>query len=147
MLLIWSLEPAQIIAGAIVSLLAIGLAGDLFIFKPKRALNPVRIFWLLAYIPYFLWQIILANLDVAYRVIHPQLPIRPGIVKVKTSLKTDMAKTCLANSITLTPGTMTVDIKDDVLYIHWIYIQGNDIDAWSKSIVGKFEPMLRRIFE
>jgi len=80
-------------------------------------------------------------------VIHPELPIRPGIVKIKTTLTTDMAKTFLANSITLTPGTMTVDIKGDELYIHWIYVEGKDINSWTKKIIGGFEPMLRRIFE
>ena len=147
LLLTWSLAPAQVIAGAVVSVLAIGLAGDIFLFKVGRAFNPIRIFWMLVYIPYLIWYIILANLDVAYRVIHPDLPIRPGIVKIKTNLTTDMAKTFLANSITLTPGTLTVDIKGDELYIHWIYVHGKDIEEWSKYISGRFEPILRRIFE
>ncbi len=147
LLLTWSLAPAEVIAGVVVSLLVIGLVGDIFPFKPSKAFNPVRIFWAILYIPYLLWQIILANFDVAYRVITPEMPIRPGIVKVKTSLTTDMAKTALANSITLTPGTMTVDVKGDELYIHWIYVRGDDIEDWSKRIVGKFESKLRRIFE
>ncbi len=147
LLLTWSLAPAQVIAGAVIALLVIGLVGDMFLFKAGRALNPIRIFWMILYIPYLIWYILLANLDVAYRVIHPDLPIRPGIVKVKTSLTTDMAKTFLANSITLTPGTLTVDIKGDELYIHWIYVRGNNVKDWSKSIIGRFEPILRRIFE
>ncbi len=146
LLLTWSLSPAQVVAGVVVTLVVIGLAGDLFICK-ARAFNPVRIFWFIVYIPYLLWYIILANLDVAYRVIDPRLPIRPGIVKIKTSLKSDMAKTFLANSITLTPGTMTVDVKGDELYIHWIYVRGDDIEEWTKAIAGRFEPILRRIFE
>ena len=52
----------------------------------------------------FIWECIKANLDVAYRVLHPAMPIRPGIVKVKTTLKSELAKTLLANSITMTPG-------------------------------------------
>lgn len=147
LLLTWSLAPAQIIAGVVVSILVIGLAGDIFIFRASRAFNPVRVFWAILYIPYLLWHIILANFDVAFRVISPEMPLKPGIVKVKTSLTTDMARTALANSITLTPGTMTVDINGDELYIHWIYVHGDDIDTWSKKIVGKFEKMLRRIFE
>lgn len=147
LLLTWSLEPAQVIAGALVALLAVGLAGDIFLFKVGRAFNPVRIFWMLVYIPYLIWYIVLANFDVAYRVIHPDLPIRPGIVKIKTSLTTDMAKTFLANSITLTPGTLTVDIRGDELYVHWIYVKGRDIEEWTRNIAGRFEPILRRIFE
>ncbi|RKZ34712.1 Na+/H+ antiporter subunit E [bacterium] len=147
LLLTWSLAPAQVIAGVVVTLLVTGLAGDIFVFKASRAFNPVRIFWMIVYIPYFLWYVVLANLDVAYRVIHPDLPIRPGIVKIQTSLNTDMAKTFLANSITLTPGTLTVDIKENELYIHWIYVHGKDVKEWSEAIAGRFEPILRRIFE
>lgn len=147
LLLTWSLEPAQLIVGAVVSLVVIGLVGDIFLFKAGRVFNPIRVFWFIVYIPYLMIYIVLANLDVAYRVIHPELPIRPGIVKVRTSLKTDMAKTFLANSITLTPGTLTVDIKGDIMYIHWIYVKGRNFEDWSKAVVGRFEPILRRIFE
>ena len=146
-LLTWSLEPAQLIVGAIVSIIIIGLVGDVFLMQPQRAFNPRRVFWFIVYIPFLLWYILLANLDVAYRVIHPNLPIRPGIVKIKTTLKTPMAKTFLANSITLTPGTLTVDIIDNVLYVHWIFIKGKDMEDWTKAIIGRFEPILRRIFE
>ena len=147
LLLSWSFEPAQVIAGAVVTILVMGLVGDIFLFKVGRAMNPIRVFWMLVYIPYLLWYIILANFDVAFRVIHPDLPIRPGIVKIKTKLTTDMGKAFLANSITLTPGTMTVDIVGDTLYIHWIYVEGNDEKDWTKIVAGNFEPMLRRIFE
>ena len=130
-----------------VSLIVIGLVGDIFIYKVGKIFNPIRVFWMIIYIPYFLWFVVLANLDVAYRVIHPELPIRPGIVKVKTSLKTDMGKVFLANSITLTPGTLTVDIIGEELFIHWINIKGDNAKEWTRTIVGKFEPILRRIFE
>ena len=91
--------------------------------------------------------IVLANFDVLYRVVHPNLPIRPGIVKVKTSLKSDEAKTFLANSITLTPGTLTVDIDGQDFYVHWININTEDPARRSAEICGRFEPLLRRIFE
>ncbi len=91
----------------------------------------------------------MANIDVAYRVLHPNLPIKPGIVKVKTNLKTDTALTFLANSITLTPGTMSVDIDKDngFLYIHWINVKDKDVEAATKMIVEKFEKILAKIFE
>jgi len=88
-----------------------------------------------------------ANLDVAVRVIHPDVPIRPGIVKVRTTLKSDMAKTFLANSITLTPGTLTIDIDGDDFYVHWINIHTDDAARQTAEICGRFEPLLRRIFE
>ncbi|MFH1221227.1 MAG: Na+/H+ antiporter subunit E [Candidatus Eisenbacteria bacterium] len=109
---------------------------------------PTRIFWFLVYIPTFLWAMIHANLDVVYRVIHPDLPIRPGIVKIKTSLKSNAGRTMLANSITLTPGTITVDLTDDgYLYVHWIYVKAEDVEEATQHISGRFEKLLGRIFE
>jgi multicomponent Na+:H+ antiporter subunit E len=76
------------------------------------------------------------------------MPIHPGIVKIKTSLKSDSAITALANSITLTPGTLTVDVTDDGhLYVHWINIKSTDTDEASKLIAQKFEYFIERIFE
>ena len=107
-----------------------------------------RIFWIIIYIPYFSWYVLLANLDVVYRVIHPEMPIHPGIVKVRTNLKSPAGRTMLANSITLTPGTLTVDITDDgFLYIHWINVKTQDVDGATREIVGRFEKMIRRMFE
>ena len=88
-----------------------------------------------------------SNLDVAYRVFHPEIPIRPGIVKVKTTLKSEVARTFLANSITLTPGTLTVDCIEDNLYVHWINIVSEDPEVETRLIVDKFEKYLKKIFE
>lgn len=65
-----------------------------------------------------LWQIVLANLQLARIVLHPRLPIQPGIVRFNPGLKTDLSKTLLANSITLTPGTLTVDIHGEEFTVH-----------------------------
>ena len=90
-----------------------------------------------------------ANFDVAYRVVHPKLPIKPGIVKVKTKLKSDTGLTFLANSITLTPGTMSVDIdrENGYLYIHWINVKSTDVEKATEIIVSRFEKILEKIFE
>jgi multicomponent Na+:H+ antiporter subunit E len=88
-----------------------------------------------------------ANFDVAYRVLHPKMPIAPGIVKVKTKLKSEMGKVFLANSITLTPGTFTIDLKDEFLYIHWIYVRYKDVDKATQNIVSLFEKYLIKIFD
>jgi len=90
--------------------------------------------------------LIKSNLDVAFRVISPKLPINPGIVKVKTSLKSDIGRMMLANSITLTPGTLSVDIKDEFIYVHWIDVANKDIDVATDSIVKKFEKYLSEIY-
>ena len=147
LLLTWSLDWQDIAVGLIFSLITVLLLSDIFLQKATRLVNPIRIFWFIIYIPYLLWEIIKANFDVAYRVLHPALPIHPGIVKVKTTLKTDMGQTFLANSITLTPGTLTVDIIDDYLYVHWINVKTDDPEKQTKIIVDRFEKIIRRIFE
>jgi len=90
--------------------------------------------------------LIKSNIDVALRVLKPSLPINPGIVKTKTVLKSKMARMILTNSITLTPGTLTVDIEGDILYIHWIDVQSADIEVATEKIVKKFENILVKIY-
>lgn len=147
MLLFWSLDPWVIGAGAFFALIVGTLLRDIYPDGIAAALNPKRWFFFLIYLPYFLFWCLLANLDVAVRVVQPDIPIRPGIVKVRTTLKNEMAKTFLANSITLTPGTLTVDIDGQDLYIHCINIDTDDSARRSAQICGRFEPLLRRIFE
>jgi multicomponent Na+:H+ antiporter subunit E len=125
------------------------LSGDLFSRRPQHFGNLSRYLWFCYYLPVFLWECLKANIDVARRVLNPKLPINPGIVKVKTSLKSDTALTFLANSITLTPGTFCVDINQEegVLYIHWIDVKSQDYEKATQMIVTKFENILRHIFE
>jgi len=77
------------------------------------------------------------------------VPINPGIVKVKTILKSDTGLTFLANSITLTPGTLSVDIDQGkgFIYVHWIDVKDKDIERATRLIVHRFEKILSRIFE
>jgi len=147
MLLVWSLDAWVIGAGLFFVLLIGTLLGDIYPDGLPKAMNPRRWFFFLIYLPYFLFWCLRANIDVMLRVIHPDVPIRPGIVKIRTSLKNEMAKTFLANSITLTPGTLTVDIDGQDLYIHWINVSTEGLDERSAEICGRFEPLLRRIFE
>ena len=114
----------------------------------RKVYSPKRWFWFLVYTPVFFYYCIKANLDVLYRVIHPEMPIKPGIVKIKTNLRSPAALTALANSITLTPGTMTVDITDDgYLYIHWIYVHSTNMKEATEIIARRFETFIGRIFE
>lgn len=149
-LLSWVPDRQHIIVGIFVSLLVAYITGDLFIGRVHLLKHPVRYaYFIFGYLPLFLWEVIKANLDVAYRVLHPALPIRPGIVKVRTTLRSDTALTFLANSITLTPGTMTVDVdKDDgLLYIHWIDVKEKDVEKATKILVARFENILKKIFD
>lgn len=147
LLLSWSLQWQEVLMGVVVALLAELLLGDIFPYEGVKVFHPRRLFWLFVYFWVFLWQMIKSNFDVAYRVLNIYLPIKPGIVKVRTKLTTDMARTFLANSITLTPGTMSVDMVGDHLYIHWINVQSPDIQKDTEIIVAGFEKYLERIFE
>jgi multicomponent Na+:H+ antiporter subunit E len=136
------------IAGIVFSLVASLLFVEVFTQQPLKLFSLRRYFWAIVYVPVYFWYMLVANLDVVYRVIHPAMPIRPGIVKVRTRLKSESARTALANSITLTPGTMTVDITDDgYLYIHWINVRATDVEQATKRIVTHFEPFLSKIFD
>ncbi len=145
--LFWSLDLAVLGTGVFFALLVSTYLYDVFPDRIYMILTPRRWVFFLLYLPYFFYYCLKANVDVALRVIHPDLPIRPGIVKVRTTLKSEMAKTFLANSITLTPGTLTVDIDGDDFYIHCINIHTDDPAKRTAEICGRFEPFLRRIFE
>lgn len=73
---------------------------------------------MIGYFFYYLKDITLANIDVAFRVLHPKMPINPCIFEYETKLKSDFGITVLANSITITPGTVTVDIVNGKLFVH-----------------------------
>jgi multicomponent Na+:H+ antiporter subunit E len=141
---LWS--PEELITGAILAL-AVGLIGGRVLGKGgadyKKLLNPRRWATFLVYLvgPFF-FAMFRANLDVAYRVITGK--IKPGIVKISPGLKSDLAVTLLGNSITLTPGTLTVDIdKENNCYIHWINVRNPKPSP--EEVCGRFPRWVRRI--
>ena len=147
LLLTGRLYGQNLIAGAVVSLITTLIFSRYFQIDARKLAHPKRYFWLIVYIIYFVWECIKANFDVAYRVLHPSMPVRPGIVKVKLTLKRALARTILANSITMTPGTITVDIIEDSLYVHCIYLHDTNPENYTYNISGKFERILTKIFE
>ena len=147
LLLTFDLSLANLIAGGCAALITTLLFGKYFLNAGYKFLQPQRYFWLLVYLVVLIWECIKANFDVAYRVLHPAMPIKPGIVKVKLELKSDFARAILANSITMTPGTIAVDIIDDYLYVHWIYVSSDDPDIYGKKISGRFEKYIKKTFE
>jgi multicomponent Na+:H+ antiporter subunit E len=146
----WMPDWQHLVTGLFISAFVAFIAGDLFIRESQTLKHPHRWFYFLFwYVPVFLWECLKANIDVAYRVLHPKLPINPGIVKVRTKLRTDTGLTFLADSITLTPGTMSVDVDRDngVLYVHWINVKDKDVEGATEIIVKRFEHILGKIFE
>jgi len=146
LLLTSTVDPSMVITGIIVAFLVTLLfarKSDLF---TELKLTPKAILYTIIYIFVFLGELIKSNVDVAFRVLSPKLPIRPGIVKVKTKLKSRMGRLILANSITLTPGTFTIEITDDFLYIHWIDVVTKEEEDPTEHIVRKFEKYLEVIY-
>lgn len=151
LILAWSgggINPVEVFIGAILGL-ALAWAFKTW-SRPGRfglnGLNPAK--WL-GFIYYlfgpFAMGMIKANLDVAMRVITGD--IRPGIIKLEPGLEGDVAKTLLANSITLTPGTLTVDVDDSdgAFYIHWINVK--DVSPTEEEVYGPFAKWARRLAE
>lgn len=147
-LLVWimwtgTLRLDELLTGVFLSMVVSAFTFKFFPGAGLHLITPKRIGYLLVYIPVFLWEMVKANIDVARRVLMPSLPIRPGIVKVKTNLKTEIGKLLLSNSITLTPGTFTVDVKGNHLYIHWIEVESMEEKEATKLIPWRFERWLK----
>jgi len=155
MLLAWPFDPqtGKLDAQSAVVGLGVALLVMVIMRNPVPAVSdvafgPVRLWWFLVYVVVVSYYVVKANFDVAYRVLHPSMPIRPGIIKVKTGLKSLAGITVLANSITLTPGTLTVSVRENGdLYVHCINVRSTDIEEASHDVVGRFEWFLERIFE
>lgn len=137
-----SLDPQELTIGALFSAIAALFTYEIFTTRGLANLHPKRVLYFIAYIPYFLWAMIMANLDVAYRVLHPKRPINPGIVECKTTLTNNVGKMALANSITLTPGTITLDVDGDKYFIHWIDVKDSSVEGASEHITKPFEKFL-----
>jgi multicomponent Na+:H+ antiporter subunit E len=106
----------------------------------------VKVRQTLGLIFFTVWELILANLRVAHDVMTPSYYMRPGIIAIPLDARTDLEITLLANLITLTPGTLSLDVSADrrVLYIHVMYIDNDDIEAVRRNIKDGFE---RRVLE
>jgi multicomponent Na+:H+ antiporter subunit E len=113
-----------------------------YVDLPVKYLSPVRILWLAAYLPYFLFEMVKSNIQIALIVLDPRLPIKPEIKTGRTSLKSPYGRLLLTSSITLTPGTLSVDLNGDELQIHCVSNPGS-----AEEIMAPFEKFIRRITE
>lgn len=135
----WEAGAAIAVIGALLSYKHLSVSG----LKNLGRIG-ILLFW---YLPVFIVELVKANLHVAAIVLNPKMPIKPGIVKIKTNLKSPVAKVWLANSITLTPGTLSLDVDGQYLYIHWITVGSRDVDGATSEIAGSFEKILERMFK
>lgn len=151
-LITWSFEPQELGAGAVVSL-AVALFSARFFIHEKAfwLLNPAKLFGLIAYLFIFLVELFKANWDVAKRVYGGCRNVNPGIVKVPVDVESDYGRSMLANSITLTPGTITMDTFEEdgkaFYYIHWIDVTAESGEEAGNAIKGTLEKGVRRVFK
>ncbi len=152
--LTWSFSAQQLIIGAVVCLAVALFSAQFFIHENAGWLaNPARVFSMLAYwLCTFPVELVKANVDMAKRCFGGCKDINPGIVKVPVELKSNYGQAALANSITLTPGTITLDITEEedgqrYFYIHWIDVKSADPLEAGEAIKGKLERGLRRVWE
>ena len=141
-----------LVAGILVSVFVALFSSRFFIHENAWHLFSGRFIQLIVYcFTVFPVELFNANFDVAMRALNPKLPVNPGFVKVPVNLKTEYGRAMLANSITLTPGTITMDIVEEegqtYYYIHWIDVTEQDPEKQGKAIKGILEEYTGRIWE
>ena len=143
-----------LILGVVVAVVCALFSSKFFIHEsPFYLYNPARLLTLLVYcLGAFMIELTKANIDVAKRALSPKLPVNPGIVKVPVGLKSEYGLSMLANSITLTPGTITMDVAEDTngqnwFYIHWIDVAETDHEKAGDAIKGTLEKWVGRIWK
>jgi multicomponent Na+:H+ antiporter subunit E len=148
LLLTASADPAEWVLGLGVAVLTALLSAPHLSWLDDIRWRPVLLWHFGAYLGAFFMALLRSNVDMARRVLSPSLPINPAVVEVRTQLQSSLGKLVLANSITLTPGTLTIDVQADRLLVHWIDSHpGKDLVHATAVIAGQFERHLRECFK
>lgn len=138
-------DPFHLILGAVSCALVSSISGDL-LFSRRRAgrKHLFEVFRFIGYLPWLLYQVFIANLHIAFLVLHPRMTslIDPHIIRFRVGLKSDMAVTTFANSITLTPGTITLLIHEGRFYVHAV-----DRKVADDLLTGEMEDRVARIYQ
>jgi multicomponent Na+:H+ antiporter subunit E len=137
------LTPINFVFGFIVGYLLLWLgrrvAGESDYFR--------KVWLIFNFAGYFAWQLVLANLRVTAEILTPRHNMRPAVVAVPLDVTNPVAITLLANLITLTPGTLSLDVPpgENTLYVHALHVQ--DVDSFRLEIKTGFEQYIKEIFE
>lgn len=146
-----SVSPMDIALGLMTSIIVAAFTSTILIREaPQKVFNVVRWAWALAF--FFYYTLVIepkCHWDVMRRILHPKMPIKPGIVRVPYNVESDCAITAVACSITNTPGTIVVDVneKERKYYVHWIDVKTTDPESCYDVISKTFEKYIRRIFD
>ncbi len=116
--------PLLLALGAVSSVFVAWIAQRMGLLTPEPDSAWLRPLRCLAYIPWFGWQVVKANADVARRILSPSRAISPRVLRVPSTQASDLARVLYANSITLTPGTISIDVDSDVITVHALSREG-----------------------
>ena len=141
-----SLAVEFVITGAVIAaVLAHKFGSNSGVWQSIR-LSPTRLYHFIRYTGSFAVELVRANINMLRYVYSPRIDIAPGIVKIKTNLKSSIGRLALVNSIALTPGSLVIDIKGDTLLIHWLDVKTADPDEAASMIAGAFAEHLEKAF-
>ncbi len=136
----------SVVTGALISAaLAYMFAQQSGIWSGIR-FSPARLYHFVRYTGVFVVELVRANIAMMRYVYAPRIDVDPGIVRVTTRLKSPIGRLALAHSISLTPGSLVLDIDDDTLMIHCLDMRTIDPADASAAIAGPFEPDLEKVF-
>ena len=139
-------EIELIITGVLISaVLAYMFTRNSVVWKDIR-FTPSRLYQFFLYLCVFMFEVVRANINMMRYVYAPRININPGIVRIKTRLKTPVGRLALANSIALTPGSLVIEIEGDSLFVHWLDMTTTDTGEATEQIAGPFEEYLERAF-
>ncbi len=146
MLFTWSVDIGSILAGLGASLMVSLLTFRIFVDEEeagRRAHLPRPDVFIL-FVVVLIFKMYVASFQVLRQILRGK--INPGVVHFRTHLKTDIARVALTSSITLTPGTVTLDLNDDHLTVHWLSAKTKHSRYAGELIKGNFEKLLRRVW-
>jgi len=144
-LLNWPPDRQHFLAGPLVAAFAAYFLAGLTVNRPGVLKHSKRYVYFAVYVLLFAREMVRSGVEVAYRVLHPQMPLKAGIVKIPITLKSNMGITFLAHSITLATPALTIDIDADagVLTVHGFDVEGK---GWEPR-VRRFERILSEVFD
>ncbi len=151
LLLFWlllsaSLAPESVVVGVLVAAAVAFFLRTNLTYLTGYRFTLASLAATVAYVAYFLKELVKANLAMATLVLTPSLPVKPAIVRVRTHLTNPVARLLLANSITLTPGTLSVEMKGEWLYVHWVVAEATEAEAATRAIAAGFERYLEVMY-
>jgi multicomponent Na+:H+ antiporter subunit E len=134
-----------VLGGVLAMIGAVALSGIATAYA-DISITPRTIVYYFVFLGIFFVELVKANLYVARLVLMPDPDLKPAIIQVKTSLKSSIGRLALANSITLTPGTLVVEIRDDSLFIHCINVSKEHPAEEVSESVKRFEKYLKVVY-